>query len=93
MKRGEELALVPEPDNQFDPNAVRIEKKSGILLGYVPAKTGEANLLATLIREGTPLKTIAVEVDTAGSAWRSLYIGVTNITEILTKVNNLTEGD
>jgi hypothetical protein len=34
---GDDLDLVPEPTNKFDPNAVRIES-AGELLGYVPKK-------------------------------------------------------
>lgn len=37
LEVGEDLELVPEPDNKFDPNAVRIEY-GGTLLGYVPKK-------------------------------------------------------
>ncbi len=31
---GEELVLVPEPDNRFDPGAVKICRKNGQQLGY-----------------------------------------------------------
>lgn len=37
LKVGTEVDLVPEPENKFDPNAVRIEFK-GMHLGYVPKK-------------------------------------------------------
>ena len=37
MKRGDRLALVREPANPHDPNAVRIEWQ-GRMLGYVPRK-------------------------------------------------------
>jgi hypothetical protein len=37
MKRGDALALVREPSNPHDPNAVRIEWQ-GRMLGYVPRK-------------------------------------------------------
>lgn len=33
---GDPLRLVPEPDNPFDRNAVRVETTSGELVGYVP---------------------------------------------------------
>lgn len=30
--------LVPEPDNEFDPNAIKIIHEDGTHLGYIPAK-------------------------------------------------------
>lgn len=43
MSVGDELNLVQEPDNKYDPNAVRIvflsdEGDLSVMLGYVPAK-------------------------------------------------------
>ena len=35
LKPGKKLTLVAEPDNPYDPNAVRIERK-GVHLGYIP---------------------------------------------------------
>lgn len=37
LDEGTELDLVPEPDNKFDPNAVRI-MSGETMLGYVPKK-------------------------------------------------------
>ena len=37
LKEADELELVCEPDNKFDPNAIRIEW-DGTMLGYVPKK-------------------------------------------------------
>lgn len=40
LKVGESLALVPEPDNKFDPNAIRVVTRENagppIHLGYIP---------------------------------------------------------
>ena len=30
--------LVPEPDNEFDPNAIKVVHQDGTILGYIPAK-------------------------------------------------------
>lgn len=30
--------LVPEPDNEFDPNAIKVVHQDGTHLGYIPAK-------------------------------------------------------
>lgn len=36
MKRGEKLALVREPGNPHDANAVAVRDRAGLKLGYVP---------------------------------------------------------
>ena len=45
IKVDDELLLVPEPDNKYDPNAIRIHYNTGvesvepdIMVGYVPKK-------------------------------------------------------
>jgi len=41
LTESDHLSLVPEPDNKYDPNAVRIELVSdgpGTMLGFVPKK-------------------------------------------------------
>jgi hypothetical protein len=43
---GEELLLVPEPTNHFDPDAVKVCRKNGEQLGYWPADGRMANDLA-----------------------------------------------
>jgi hypothetical protein len=37
---GEELQLVPEPDNRVDPGAVKILRMNGEQIGYWPAEAG-----------------------------------------------------
>jgi hypothetical protein len=41
LRTGDELVLVREPDNAFDPNAVRVEWR-GRKLGYVPRRDNAA---------------------------------------------------
>lgn len=50
LEVGTPLYLDPEPENEFDPNAVAI-RFDGWKLGYVPARTGEAKLIAQALRE------------------------------------------
>jgi hypothetical protein len=52
MRAGDELALVREPDNPHDRNAVRVEWR-GCKLGYVPRAQNEA--VARLLDRGTRL--------------------------------------
>lgn len=41
---GEELFLEAEPENQFDPNAIRVFTQDGVHIGYIP-KTKNEDLL------------------------------------------------
>ena len=52
VRPGDELALVREPDNAHDRNAVRVEWR-GFKLGYVPRAQNEA--VARQLDRGTPL--------------------------------------
>lgn len=38
LKSGTEVWLRREPDNSHDPNAIHVERRSGISLGYIPAE-------------------------------------------------------
>lgn len=33
---GEKLFLVPEPENKFDPNAIKVVSDSSVHIGYIP---------------------------------------------------------
>lgn len=45
---GDEVFLVPEPDNKFDPNAIKVIHKSG-WLGYIPKlETGQVSGVAQM---------------------------------------------
>ena len=56
MEVGDQLGLVPEPTNKFDPNAVKIEYNTetadgveSVFLGYVPKKfSSEVNALLSI---------------------------------------------
>ena len=53
LQQGDVLDLVPEPDNQHDPNAVRVEWR-GRKLGYVPRRQNEA--IAWGLERNAPLR-------------------------------------
>lgn len=53
LRLGDALELVREPDNRFDPNAVRVEWR-GRRLGYVPRRENAA--LAWGLDRGAPLR-------------------------------------
>jgi hypothetical protein len=54
VKNGDLLELLPEPENQKDPNAIKV-LKGGIQIGYVPRALCVSLLLA--ISNGTELRT------------------------------------
>lgn len=48
LKVGDEVQLIPEPDNKFDPNAIKV-MHNGVHLGYIPrTDTGFAKDFPTL---------------------------------------------
>jgi len=78
LEEGDELLLIPEPTNKFDPNAIQIYSFSGVFLGYVPAKKGnEKNLwVKEKLLEGKQLKAIALEVNIEASPWQALLVEI-----------------
>lgn len=38
LAEGERLLLLPEPDNSYDPNALKVLTEDKVFLGYVPAR-------------------------------------------------------
>lgn len=58
VKIGDELAMVREPNNPHDPNAIMVKTVSGKMLGYVPRYVSED--LASRIDRGEKLKIVAV---------------------------------
>ena len=51
---GEELILEREPDNAVDPNAIKVCRRSGEQLGYIPAHVAASGLARDLDRGDTP---------------------------------------
>jgi SWI/SNF-related matrix-associated actin-dependent regulator of chromatin subfamily A3 len=52
VHRNEMVMLVREPQNPYDPNAIRVDNLSGIMVGYVNSKSGDAGLLSPLMDSG-----------------------------------------
>ncbi len=87
LNEGEILQLVPEPTNRFDPNAIRIATTIqnepgppiGTMLGYVPAKTGEANEVTALLNAGKVLDVTLIELQPDFEPWKALLVEVKEI--------------
>jgi len=74
LVEGEELNLVPEPDNKFDPNAIKIEYE-GTMLGYVPKKLS-AEIAAAL--ETGSLCCMIETLNPTGKPWEWCEVIVTS---------------
>jgi len=72
INEGDELQLVPEPDNSYDPNAVKI-MKDDIMLGYVPAKFS-ASVAADLTISNP--KCYVVKVNPQNKPWERLKVKI-----------------
>jgi hypothetical protein len=57
IKEGDEVLLVPDPENKFDPHAVKVIYPHGdefIMLGYVPMKKDLSLKISKHIKNDTP---------------------------------------
>jgi hypothetical protein len=73
MKVGDPLALVREPDNTYDPNAVRVEWR-GEKLGYVP-RADNADLARHMDR-GTKVEARISRLAEDRNPWRRIRFDV-----------------
>ena len=49
LEAGERVTLIREPDNRYDPNAIRVDSGLG-QIGYIPAETALNNLASEMDR-------------------------------------------
>ena len=83
VKELDKLRLTPEPTNRFDPFAVMISTMHGVsgkeetMLGYVPAKTGEAKIVSAALKEGRSLTATIIEVSPDFEPWTALKVRIT----------------
>jgi len=81
MNVGDQLGLVPEPENKFDPNAVKIEYNTetadGIVstfLGYVPKKFSSE--VSAMLGIGAPIICTVDEVNPEGKTYEMIKVTV-----------------
>ena len=72
INEGMQLDLVPEPENEYDPNAVAI-KFNDTMLGYVPKKFS-AEVAAILETTGASCK--VTKLDMAMKPWEQLEVEI-----------------
>lgn len=71
MQPGTRLALIPEPDNSHDLNAVRLEF-DGRRIGYLPRDKNHT--VAGLLRQGARVECVVTTVSESAPAWEALRI-------------------
>lgn len=86
MKVGDELLLIPEPTNKFDPNAVKIllnfteaanedeDREVSIFLGYVPKKFSSE--VSAMLERDIPLVCIVDEVNPSAKTYEMFKVTV-----------------
>lgn len=82
LQEGQKLELVPEPTNRFDPNAIQLWANPGvdpIMLGFVPAKTGEAAEVSILLDAGKELIATLKELQPEFEPWKALLVEVREV--------------
>ncbi|HEX4985820.1 MAG TPA: HIRAN domain-containing protein [Burkholderiales bacterium] len=73
MQVGDELTLVREPDNAYDPRAVRVDW-NGHKLGYVPKAQNEA--VARQLDRGNRLEARIVRLNRSRDPWKRIEFEV-----------------
>ena len=74
LKIGEELTLVREPTNKYDPNAVQIVSRIG-QIGYIPR--ADAAWIAPLMDNGTSFSAVIGEMLDLYSRYPKVLVEVT----------------
>lgn len=80
LSEGDELDLVLEPTNKYDPNAVRIEV-NGEHVGYVPKKfSGEISAMIEVDGAET-VQCNVTKVDPTAKQWEMCEVEITSLVE------------
>jgi hypothetical protein len=81
LEEGENLSLVAEPTNKYDPNAIRIEYNkmdgTGVMLGYVPKKIS-AEVSASLVI-GKSLECVLTKLNKSAKPWEMAGVEIREV--------------
>ena len=72
------LTLLPEPTNKFDKYAVQILSGT-TMLGYVPSKTGEAEVVSTALNNEKTLEATIYNLMPEAEPWRALEVEIKEV--------------
>ena len=78
MEEGQQLMLVPEPSNKFDPNAVRIVYNK-VMIGYVPKKFSAE--IASMIDIGEDYVCTIEKLNKQSKPWEMIKVVVEDVEE------------
>lgn len=73
LHEGDSLTLVREPDNRYDPDAIRVDWR-GLQLGYVPRRDNAA--LARLMDRGTVMDACITRLTKSHNPWQRVWFEV-----------------
>ena len=76
LNEGDELDLICEPDNKFDPNAIRIEIED-TMLGYVPKKFSAK--VSAALEVGHDLECKITKLTPSAKPWEQCEVTITQI--------------
>jgi hypothetical protein len=76
LAEGDELDLICEPENKFDPNAVRIES-DGTMLGYVPKKFSAE--VSAALEIGHDLECCITKLTPTAKPWEQCEVSITQL--------------
>jgi hypothetical protein len=82
ISEGEQLFLIPEPSNQYDPNAIKIVHSSSVLdedvmVGYVPGKIS-AEVSAFIVTADDPVAMVE-EITPSAKPWQQLKVKILDL--------------
>jgi len=75
MKVGDKLQMIAEPENKFDPNAIRLEFED-IMIGYVKGKISAEVSAATMYGR---LDCSIIELNLEAKPWESIKVKITEV--------------
>ena len=74
MQEGDRLTLRREPDNPYDPKAVRVEWR-GVQIGYAPRADNVD--LARIMDRGTPVEARILHLQKSRDPWKRVLLEIT----------------
>jgi hypothetical protein len=82
LSEGDNLLLVPEPSNKFDPNAVCIELVTwgdppSVMLGFVPKKFSSE--VAAALEVGKSLECVLVKLNKSAKTWEQAEVEIREV--------------
>lgn len=73
IAEGDNLALIPEPSNKFDPNAIKVEYRQA-MIGYIPKK--HSSEVAAMIEVGKELECVLTKLNKDAKPWEQCKVEI-----------------